>query len=200
LWRATGAQLARNCIAEDIGIALTGDKFILLGVDCEPILQAELNKQQAKSGWKPSPQDREDAEQALRIALWRASVKFDPARYPGGFGSLVRTVCVRALIDHWRLSSVLGRNRWQWSGGKTYEKPARQNTLSLDAQRDGEFSLGETVPDRSSDSEADRVARDDAWLFAQADLHSARDHELIQAEFAADPAERIRRDRAGRAA
>jgi hypothetical protein len=44
--------------------------------------------------------------------------------------------------------------------------------------------LGEVIPDRSSDSEADSCARTDVQLLTAIDLHSARDHAVISAAFA----------------
>lgn len=128
-----------------------------------------------------SPSEHEDLIAYLIVETSKLSERYTPTTPQARFHSYAHSLLNHRCTDWLRLHR--GRSRWSWGDGTVYERK-RPTLLSLDraAGNDPEGDpLGSTLADRSGDDEADRVARDDARLFAAADLHSAGDQAVIQA-------------------
>jgi DNA-directed RNA polymerase specialized sigma24 family protein len=166
--------------------------------DVEAVVRAVLVAELGKRDVRLTDSAFDDALAHLLSEAWIAWNHFDPGRGLA-FSTYLRQQLKLRHIDHIR--KVRGRTRWSWSGDKTYEREARPSDLSLDAKHgDDGSTLLESLAIGGSDSSADSVAREDARLFAYADMCSADDYAVIQAAFALHPPERTRRDKARRAA
>jgi Sigma-70 region 2 len=120
---------------------------------------------------KLSFHDREDLEQYLLVELWKLSERYEP----GGvsFSTMAGATLRKRVVDWQR--SKLGRTKWQFAGGKTYERE-RPQVVSLDSP--GVDRLDTTVGRSGLDDGAPGVAAELRGLQARARRPRGRNRRL----------------------
>lgn len=136
----------------------------------------------ARSRTNLNAADYDDLIQYLTVECWRLSERFQPTTPKARFRPYAQSQLNYRCVDWLRTNTHNKRTKWQWSGGKVYERE-RVVLVSIDkplhGDNDDSGTLADTLVGSAGDLAADRGSALD-WLVRAGDSETHRDLAILR--------------------